>query len=100
MANKLVTVDLKEEDILEDNSTEGIIKELCKKDKKRLKNVFLKAEFRLRETKIYYADMDRGEKDVFDRAENFLSEKGWLPRSFRAMLKVIVEKYKGVGRDV
>lgn len=95
MANKLVTVDLKEEHIPDDGSTEGIIRELNKKEKKQLRNTFLKAELRLKEAKMYYKDMDVEEKDIFDRAEGFLSEKGWLPRSFRGMLKVIVEKYKG-----
>lgn len=95
VVNKMVTVNLKDEHIPEDGSTEGIIQELTRKEKKRLKNVFLKAELRLKEAKIYYDEMDSGEKDIFDRAKDFLSKKGWLPRSFRAMLKGMVEKYKG-----
>lgn len=96
MANKMVTVDLKTSPLNQgDGSTEGIVQELNKKEKKRLKNVFLKAELRLKEAKIYYDSMDSGEKDIFDRAKDFLSKKGWLPRSFRNMLKGIVERYKG-----
>lgn len=95
MANKLVSIDLKEEHIPEDNSTEGIVQELNKKEKKRLKSVFDKASLRLREAKIYYDEMESGEKDIYDRAEDFLSKNGWLPRSFKTMLKAIVERYKG-----
>lgn len=95
MTDKLVTVDLKEEHILKDNSTEGIIHALNKKEKKRLKSVFDKAELRLQEAKIFYDSMDVKEKDIFDRAKDFLSKEGWLPRSFRKMLKGMVEKYKG-----
>lgn len=93
--NKLVSVNLEDEHISEGNSTEGIVQELNKKEKKRLQNVFDKAECRLKEAKIYYDSMDVKEKDIFDRAKDFLSKKGWLPRSFRKMLKDMVEKYKG-----
>lgn len=92
---KLVSIDLEEERIPKDNSTEGIVQELNKKEKRRLKSVFDKAELRLREAKIHYDSMDVKEKDIFDRAKDFLSKEGWLPRSFRKMLKGMVEKYTG-----
>lgn len=93
--DKLVSIDLEAEHTPEDNSTDGIIHALNKKEKKRLKSVFDKAELRLQEAKIYYDSMESGEKDIFDRAKDFLSKKGWLPRSFKTMLKAIVERYKG-----
>lgn len=94
--SKLVSIDLKTSPLNQgDGSTEGIVQELNRKEKKRLENTFRKAELRLREAKMYYNEMDRKEKDIFDRAEGFLSEKGWLPRSFRGMLKAMVERYKG-----
>lgn len=98
--DKLISIDL-EEDIPEDNSTEGIVQDLNRKEKKRQKQVFLKAELRLREAKIHYNEMDAGEKAIFNKAKDFLDKKKWLPRSYRGMLKTMVEKYEGKGiRDV